>query len=175
MWLPLKRMRNNAGTNPGTTAGKNAGKNASVRLVSRIGCWGLMLTALGAPRSAGAALNWQVTSNLAILDNIYGYSVTNFNNRIWVVGYKPGDQIEGVPATKEFWSTLDGTGWVHWLEHPGAVTPRPGHKMLGYNNSLWYIGNNASTTNPQGDVWSSANAVDWTHVNATPLFGYRMG
>jgi len=99
-----------------------------------------------------------------------GTTLTNFNNKLWVIG---GEDNDG-NALGDIWSSNDGENWT--LEVNSADFGNiQFHSTVVFNDKMYVIfGNN--TTN-KTEVWSTSNGTSWTQntANAADAFFGRGG
>ena len=86
-----------------------------------------------------------------------GHQAVSHRGSLWVLGGSV-DQ-----SRRDIWRSADGKDWVGvsvvspWFEN------RSFHQAVSYGGSLWVMGGHDDANN-YGDVWQSANGVNWKRV-----------
>lgn len=107
----------------------------------------------------GAA--WSKAADSAGFGTRVAYSITAFDDKIWVMG---GQSTDGLIAYQDVWSSRDGITWLR--EADGLEGPRPNGQAFVFKDRLWFIGDTyfplgkAGTSLPGGS-WSSADGKAW--------------
>ena len=113
------------------------------------------------------AINWTEVSDHNF-DNRVFTDATVFNNRIWALGGRQGNNRIG-----DVWSSGDGKTWRRELSSVvsqlNAFGSREFHQLVTYNNALYLIGGrtlvNGNATDVK-DVWKSEDGISWTQLTA---------
>jgi len=136
--------------------------------------------------------SWVLENEHAGFGPHFGYGVTTFNDKIWMVAgrsditKKTGNGIEWFGGgSQDVWATSDGRNWTLITDNApfGLVEFAP---VVIFANKLWIIGGDRDQqmecgapdhswcTSPEHDwVWSSPDGANWTlEMNHT---GYRAG
>ena len=89
-----------------------------------------------------------------------------FRNKFWVSG---GMEYATNRFLNEIWSSDDGRNWTRVVEN-AEWSPRKGHTMVVFNNTLWLFGGETGVDKDKApnefvnDIWTSTDGVHWTKV-----------
>jgi hypothetical protein len=124
-----------------------------------------------------AGYRWtQVTGSAAFAPRD-GAGALSFQNQLWLIGgWNPRDKRHfPLICSNDVWSSADGASWVERKPNTfrdASFDPRrdwEGRHTAGYavhRGRMWIVGGDANQKHYQDDVWSSADGVTWTLVNA---------
>lgn len=108
------------------------------------------------------AINWSEITDHNFENRVYT-DATVFNDRIWVLGGRQGNNRSG-----DVWSSADGKTWRKHL-HSAAFGSREFHQLVTFNNALYLIGGRTQvngSARDKRDVWKSEDGVNWTLLSA---------
>ena len=114
---------------------------------------------------------YQMTDSLEVAARFDHTSVI-FNDRMWVMG---GQKNSG-ELLNDVWSSADGINWRLETAH-AAFSPRSGHASVVFQNHMWVIGGqtkeDASHPEYTGDLWYSADGIEWKQPASAPSIPAR--
>jgi hypothetical protein len=100
-----------------------------------------------------------------------------FGDRMWLLGGWYNGRLPGHSASREVWSSADGTAWTQatdaapWSARcAGAVVEHRGRMWLLGGIENYYFGDDKSVKN---DVWSSADGKQWRQETAAAPWSPR--
>jgi hypothetical protein len=119
--------------------------------------------------SSPDGLNWTLVSSNAPGGSTSSINVrvTVFNNAMWaVVAGTSYSSTDGIT-----WTARSALGAIH------STSFRSYASLTAYNGQLWYMGGSIGLENmggnTLGDVWRSADGINWTSVTGAAAFGSR--
>ena len=83
------------------------------------------------------------------------FSITIFNNKIWMLGGDNDDIYEN-----DVWSSEDGINWTKVANAPWSARAR--HTSFALDNKIWVIGGWAGYDNFNNEIWYSSDGANWT-------------
>ena len=100
----------------------------------------------------------------AIGDARTGHTLTNFNNKLWLIGGENNDD----DWLSDLWSSSDGSSWVNvFFSAPFGIVAY--HSTVVYNGKMYVIaGKRASNAT---EVWSTVDGNTWTQETANAFSG----
>src|SRR5665213_657269 len=99
--------------------------------------------------------------------NRINYEIVSFNGWIWAMG-----GLSGSTYMNDVWRTPNGTGYASVTSSAG-FPGRDNFGLLVYNNLMWVIGGQTSSSAVTNDVWSSPDGKIWTQATASAAFSAR--
>jgi N-acetylneuraminic acid mutarotase len=99
-----------------------------------------------------------------------GFTVTEFNGRLWMVGGF-GNNSNSTSPNQILYSD-DGLNWIV----PDGAFPfleRKDHAALVFNDYLYVVGGRNANDALAGDIWRSPNGLAWERVDADPEVAAR--
>ncbi len=96
-------------------------------------------------------------------------AMIEFNGKIWSYG---GVNDYGGIDSHFAWSSDNGINWITTGTNPISLSSfRKNHTVTLFNNELYLIGGEDASDNAYGDIWKSADGINWTNVHASAPFG----
>jgi hypothetical protein len=135
--------------------------------------------AAGTPRTASAKIEapWLPRAE---------HTSLSFAGKIWVLGGLGWKSVRNV-SLNDVWSSPGGAVWTR-VTASAPWWPRTEHCSVVHKDRMWVMGGIpyysfswtpgravSATNSGTGDVWSSANGVDWTTVTTKAPWGSRWG
>lgn len=103
----------------------------------------------------------------------YGHATAVFNDKIWVIGGREGDNTN----KNDVWNSSDGVNWTEVVQ--GSPFSKVwGHATVYFDNKIWVIGGNRSSAfsaSTKSEVWYSSDGASWTAANLDAPFTARQG
>ena len=93
-------------------------------------------------------------------DSRHSHAMAVHDGSLWIVGGYPGGDSDN-----HVWGSGDGVSW-QLITRDAPFAPRQHHQLVSYGGSLWVIAGEPrpSSFGYGGDVWRSADGVEWTEV-----------
>ena len=93
-------------------------------------------------------------------DSRHSHAMAVHDGSLWIVGGYPGGDSDN-----HVWGSGDGVSW-QLITRDAPFAPRQNHQLVSYGGSLWVIAGSPrpSSFGYGGDVWRSADGVEWTEV-----------
>jgi hypothetical protein len=107
---------------------------------------------------------WETVAEKSNLPKRIFYGAVAFKDKIWLAGGYDGQRYYN-----DVWNSADGVNWTRVAEKTGWSERNP-TRIIVFKNRLWLIGGGVidgeKTANPNAgnEVWSSADAINWTEV-----------
>lgn len=106
-------------------------------------------------------LRWKANSNLGEFSHRKGFTLTEFNGKLWAVGGKGCTSFPD-PCDMIAYSG-DGENWIK-VSGPLELTRRSGHAAVVFNGDFLIIGGQTSSGTLLDDVWRTRDGITWTKL-----------
>ena len=118
-------------------------------------------------------VNWTQITEAADWEARHVFTSVVHNNRMWVIGGA------GKKIYNDVWSSEDGLNWTKAEGCTERFEPRTNHTIASFKGKIWLFGGLAHIRGdlknkyPAGDVWSSADGVNWKQVTVMAPWSTR--
>jgi len=127
------------------------------------------ITITGTPAVAGFSADWARATGHAPFIERMAFSMTEFDNRIWVIGGTGA----GDTYFNDVWYSPDGANWTQ-ATASAPFTARYGHTTVVFDNRIWVIGGYDLSHHYLNDIWYSSDGVTWTRAAEHAAFSPRL-
>ena len=91
----------------------------------------------------------------------FGHQITDFNNKLWLIG---GKDVDGI-IHEDIWFSTDGMNWSE-VKTDAPPEARFSHQVTPFNGKLWLVGGIGAGSG----IWSSIDGISWVEeVERTPF------
>lgn len=130
---------------------------------------GLIATTFLATRTEAFEYRWQDTAMVPSLINRFGFTLTEFKSKLWVIG----GVFTGSPTSRPaILRSADGKVW-DTIAAPSAFRGREGHAAVVFQDTLYVLGGKDSGGTVKGDIWKSSDGINWFQSTPAAPFGPR--
>jgi hypothetical protein len=119
---------------------------------------------------------WDLVTASASFPSREGHAAVVFAGKMWLIGGVNSARTPNV-YYRDVWESTDGVTWTNATTEANFAARESFACVaanLGSGDRIWLLGGN-DATNSYGDVWSSADGINWECATSEAQFGVRDG
>ncbi|MFC1637750.1 hypothetical protein ACFL1W_01885 [Candidatus Margulisiibacteriota bacterium] len=112
-------------------------------------------------------ISWEAANTAPEFGGLMFHGNVVFNDNLWLIAGRTVWNPE--TATNEVWYSSNGVNWTSATAE-AAFPPVFSPTALVFNDQMWLLGGNLTSSTMTNEVWYSSNGVTWSNKDTYPKF-----